>query len=225
MPICDVCGSKLKDPKSKRHIRTKKHRKANILIQDSLNSKSVQILDEYILKICVIGSPGANKTPLIRRYAENTFSEDYFPTLGVDITTNRIIVNNIPIKLIVMDIAGEEMFSNIRKSYFEGVAGCIIVYDVTIRESFQSLDRLIEDFRSNKDRSNTPIVIIGNNADLEVDRQVDLEEAREFAEVQGNVPFYECTTELGGCEIPEIYANFARQYLESVQWQISSFRC
>ncbi|MFW9778677.1 MAG: Rab family GTPase [Candidatus Heimdallarchaeota archaeon] len=173
--------------------------------------------DEYILKICSAGSYQVGKTSLIRRYAENTFSEDYLPTLGVDITTKRIIVDGKPIKLILMDTAGQEMFGNIRKSYFDGAAGCLIVYDITRRESFDSLDRWVADFRSNKGRETTPIVIIGNKNDLEADRKVEPEEGRKFAEEKGNVPFYECSAKLGGPEIPEIYVNLARQYLNSVQ--------
>jgi len=173
--------------------------------------------DEYILKICSAGSYQVGKTSLIRRYAENTFNDDYLPTLGVDITTKRIIVDDKPIKLILMDTAGQEMFGNIRRSYFEGCAGCLIVYDITRRESFDSLDRWVADFRSTKERETTPIVIIGNKKDLEVDRKVDPKEGQTFAEGKGNVPFYECSAKAGGSEIPEIYVYLAREYLATVQ--------
>jgi small GTP-binding protein len=123
------------------------------------------IADEIILKFCSIGSYQVGKTSLIRRYAENAFDEDYLPTLGVDITTKRIVVNKIPIKLILMDTAGQEQFGNIRRTYYRGCAGCLIVYDITRRDSFESLDRWIADFRSSKDRETKPIVIIGNKTD------------------------------------------------------------
>jgi GTPase SAR1 family protein len=50
--------------------------------------------DEWVLKICSTGSYLVGKTSLIRRYAENKFDTNYIPTLGVDITTKRIVVDN-----------------------------------------------------------------------------------------------------------------------------------
>ncbi|MFW9854894.1 MAG: Rab family GTPase [Candidatus Thorarchaeota archaeon] len=174
-------------------------------------------IDEIILKICSIGDYQVGKTSLIHRYAENVFSEDYLPTLGVDITTKRIIVDDTPIKLILMDTAGQEQFGRIRRSYFLGCAGCLIVYDVTRRDSFESLERWVREFRSGQQRENKPIAIIGNKNDLKQERQVGRQEGESFAKVMANVSFYECSAKLGGPEIPRIYENISRQYLKSVQ--------
>ncbi|UCE15163.1 MAG: GTP-binding protein, partial [Candidatus Heimdallarchaeota archaeon] len=47
-------------------------------------------MNEYLFKICAIGSGNVGKTSLIRRFATGKFTEGkYLPTLGVDITTSK----------------------------------------------------------------------------------------------------------------------------------------
>ena len=140
--------------------------------------------DYLILKICAAGSYGVGKTSLIRRYAENKFSTSYTPTIGVDITTKRVTVNNQQIKLLLVDTAGQEYFGKIRKTYFEGAFSCIIVYDITRRESFIEVDRWISDFRDVVGE-NALITIIGNKIDLEASRTVTNQEGKTFSDQYG----------------------------------------
>ncbi|MFX0208685.1 MAG: Rab family GTPase [Candidatus Hodarchaeota archaeon] len=168
--------------------------------------------DEWVLKICSAGSYQVGKTSLIRRYAENKFDTNYIPTLGVDITTKRIVVDDQRIKLILMDTAGQELFgNNLRRSYYEGASGCIIVYDITRLETFEALDRWVSDFRSVS--SSSPIVIIGNKIDLEELRQVTTQEGENWSKEQ-EIPFYECSAKLGGDLIPNIYVELVREYFK-----------
>jgi small GTP-binding protein len=171
--------------------------------------------DEWVLKICSAGSYQVGKTSLIRRYAENKFDTNYIPTLGVDITTKRIEIDNQRIKLILMDTAGQEIFANnLRKSYYEGAAACIIVYDITRSDTFDSIDRWIEDYKSVS--PSTPIAIIGNKVDLEDMRQVTTQEGKKSAEAR-KLPFYETSAKLGGDLIPQIYVELVRLYFKMLE--------
>lgn len=170
--------------------------------------------DDLILKICAAGSYGVGKTSLIRRYAENKFSSSYTPTIGVDITTKRIVVDRNQIKLLLVDTAGQEYFGKIRKTYFEGAFGCIIVYDITRRESFLELDRWIADFRGAVGEK-ALISIIGNKIDLENSRTVSSDEGKNFTEQRG-IPFYECSAKLGGDIITDVYTDLVRQYFSVI---------
>ena len=170
--------------------------------------------DDWVLKMCSAGSYGVGKTSLIRRYAENKFSSSYTPTIGVDITTKRITVDDQQIKLLLVDTAGQEYFGNLRKAYFNGAFSCIIVYDTTRRVTFEDLDRWISDFRSVVGEK-AIIAIIGNKIDLEDLRNVTNQEGRNYAGQRG-VPFYETSAKLGGSVITEIYEDLVRQYLETL---------
>ena len=167
--------------------------------------------DFWVLKICSAGSYQVGKTSLIRRFAEGKFIHDYLPTIGVDITTKRITVDNHQVKLVLVDTAGEEYFGKIRKTYFEGAFACIIVYDVTRYDTFEDMDRWISDFRSVAGEE-AVLSIIGNKIDLEDLRCVTHNQGKKFADRYG-VPFYETSAKLGGSIIPEIYEDLVRKYI------------
>ncbi|MFX1537299.1 MAG: Rab family GTPase [Promethearchaeota archaeon] len=171
--------------------------------------------DLWVLKICSAGSYQVGKTSLIRRYAEGKFIHDYLPTIGVDITTKKMTVDDNQVKIVLVDTAGEEYFGKIRKTYFEGAFGCIVVYDITREETFTELDRWISDFRSVVG-DDAAISIIGNKIDLEDLRCVTPEQGQKIAKRYG-VPFYECSAKLGGKIIPQIYEDLVRKYFSSIQ--------
>ena len=170
--------------------------------------------DEIIVKLNSIGSYRVGKTSLIRRYAEEQFSSDYLPTLGVDVTVKRITVDNEQIRLVLMDTAGQEQFGRLRNTYYQGSLGCIAVYDVTRSESFEDLDRWINDYR-NVTSKDVSVVVIGNKIDLTDLRTISTEEGKNYAEKNG-FPFYESSAKTGGNEIPEMYTTLVRMILKRI---------
>ncbi|MFX0172982.1 MAG: Rab family GTPase [Candidatus Hodarchaeota archaeon] len=171
--------------------------------------------DEFIMKICSVGSYRVGKTSLFKRYAENKFSSNYLPTLGVDVTVKRLVVDNQRIRLVLMDTAGQEQFGRLRKVYYEGSSGCIAVYSVIDEESFKSLDRWITDYRAVAGED-THIIIVGNKIDLKDLRVVSNDEGRKFAQKQG-FPFRECSAKVGGEVIPAIFIDLIHQRLTSIK--------
>jgi small GTP-binding protein len=171
--------------------------------------------NEIVMKFNAIGSYRVGKTSLIRRYAEDKFSSDYLPTLGVDITVKRIKItfkkNQEDVRLMLMDSAGQEQFGMLRSTYYLGSHGCIAIYDVTRHESFADLDRWIADYRSVVGEE-VPTIIVGNKIDLEDLRKVTTNEGNKFAQSNG-FPFYECSAKLGGEIIPEIYTKLVQMNL------------
>ena len=136
------------------------------------------------------------------------------PTIGVDITTKIVKVDNVEVKLILHDTAGQEVFGRLRRRYYEGSIACIVVYDITRRDSFDSLKDWVEDYQSvqGKDKS---MVLIANKIDLEDSRQVTFEEGQAFAESLG-LPFYECSAKIGGENIPKVYEDIVKVNLSSL---------
>jgi len=58
------------------------------------------------------------------------------------------------------------------------------VYDITKRQSFDHIPRWLEELRSHADK-NIVIMLIGNKSDLEEQRAVTLDDAKEFAQKEG----------------------------------------
>jgi len=173
------------------------------------------LTQEVIIKLNSIGTYSVGKTSLIRRYTENTFAEDYLPTLGVDITVKRgITINNKPIRLVFMDTAGEEKFGNLRKTYFEGSLGCIAVYDITQPETFNDLDHWLKEYRAASGEDKI-ITIIGNKIDLAGRRAIPAKDGKNYARSQGT-DFYEASAKFGGKDLPEIFLGLMKKCLNKI---------
>jgi small GTP-binding protein len=61
-------------------------------------------------------------------------------------------------------VPGQERFRTITASYFRGADGIVVVYDVTNRESFQNVDRWLQELDKHAD-SGVKRVLIGNKCD------------------------------------------------------------
>ncbi|UCG02694.1 MAG: hypothetical protein JSW11_01630 [Candidatus Heimdallarchaeota archaeon] len=104
------------------------------------------MLDEYLLLICIIGIPDELKTRMVRTFAEGKFTTDYLPTLGFDITTKQIQVDNSNIKLILVDTSGQEFFDELRSSHYRTASAAIITFDKGDRDSFIAVKKWYKEF-------------------------------------------------------------------------------
>jgi len=141
---------------------------------------------ETKLKIGLVGESGVGKSCLLVRWVDNEFFEaDYKFTIGVDYKMKSVTVKDIPVKLQIYDTAGQERFRTVTASFYRGAHGILLVYDITDKESFGN--RVEEWLREIKNYTpdKTPIVFVGNKADLKDKRTVDESAARAFAEKHG----------------------------------------
>ncbi len=65
-----------------------------------------------------------------------------------------------------------------------------LVYAITMRSSFNALKALHSQILRVKDEEKCPVVVIGNQCDLDKSREVPTQEAKEFAK-SINAPFFE----------------------------------
>ncbi|PWI48570.1 hypothetical protein CEE45_05880 [Candidatus Heimdallarchaeota archaeon B3_Heim] len=117
--------------------------------------------NEYLLKICAIGSGNTGKTLFIRKFAENKFDTNYLPTLGVDITTKKINVGNNQVKLILVDTAGQEFFGKLRPSYYRGASAGLIFCNINDRKSIEAIPNWLTEFEKHLSyRTHVPMGIV-----------------------------------------------------------------
>ena len=75
---------------------------------------------DYLFKMLIIGNSGVGKSCLLLRYAENSFNENFFNTIGVDFKLKTVKHENDVIKLQIWDTAGQERFRTLTASYYRG---------------------------------------------------------------------------------------------------------
>jgi GTPase SAR1 family protein len=83
----------------------------------------------------------------------------------------------------------------VTSSYYKGSKGVLIVYDISNYNSFESVDRWINEFRMKSDE-NSAIVLVGNKNDNEELRKVTIEEGEEKAK-KYNLGFFETSAKDG----------------------------
>lgn len=69
----------------------------------------------------------------------------------------------------------------VTSAYYRGALGALLVYDITKHQSFDHIPRWLEELRGHADK-NIVIMLVGNKSDLEDERAVSTEDAKEFAE-------------------------------------------
>ncbi|RAV28010.1 Rab family GTPase [Sinomicrobium soli] len=115
-------------------------------------------------KIVLLGHFGVGKTSLVRRFVENTFSDNYKVTIGVHILKKEVILPENQVNLIIWDIEGNEDISATRSSYLMGSHGFIYVFDTTRRSTFEHLEHDLDHLRNHY--NNVPVTVVGNKNDL-----------------------------------------------------------
>ena len=131
---------------------------------------------DYLFKLLLIGDSGVGKSCLLLRFADDTYTESYISTIGVDFKIRTIQLDGKTIKLQIWDTAGQERFRTITSSYYRGAHGIIVVYDVTEMDKYA--------------REGVNKLLVGNKADLTTKKQVDYSSAKEFADSL-SIPFLE----------------------------------
>tara|TARA_R110000868_G_scaffold68720_2_gene203213 strand:+ start:3343 stop:3831 length:489 start_codon:yes stop_codon:yes gene_type:complete len=123
-------------------------------------------------KIIVLGHFGVGKTSLIRRFVEDSFSDNYTVSIGVHITKKvvEIAVEN-KVSLILWDLEGTDDLQTIRDAYLLGTHGVVFVFDVTRPSTFQALHKDLEIVKSKI--PNVPLLVVGNKVDLVVATELE----------------------------------------------------
>lgn len=100
------------------------------------------------------------------------------------------------------------------RSYYRGAAGALMVYDITRRSTYNHLSSWLTDAR-NLTNPNTVIFLIGNKSDLDAQRDVTYEEAKQFAEENG-LMFMECSAKTGE-NVEDAFLETARKIYANIQ--------
>ncbi len=116
-------------------------------------------------KVVLIGHFGVGKSSLLRRFVENTFSDNYHVTIGVHIMKKEVTLpKNGKVTLVIWDVEGADDFEKYRPSYLLGASAFIYVFDVTRESTYQDIDENLELLKEK--HSEIPVHIIGNKVDL-----------------------------------------------------------
>jgi small GTP-binding protein len=120
----------------------------------------------------LIGDSGVGKSCLLLRFADDTYTESFISTIGVDFKIRTIELEGKTVKLQIWDTAGQERFRTITSSYYRGAHGIIVVYDITDAESFANVRMWLKEVERYGSEGVCKL-LVGNKSDLTGRRAVE----------------------------------------------------
>ena len=142
------------------------------------------------IKIGLLGDSQVGKTALCRALMNYDFDPEIISTIGnIKLETRFELKDGNEIKLILWDSAGQERFRSVALNTLKAVKGIILVFDVTLKASFDNVNSWLNEISENL---NDPcLVLFGNKIDRNKDEwEVTQEEAKKFAE-ERNLTYFE----------------------------------
>ena len=163
---------------------------------------------EMMLKIILIGDSAVGKTNIMSKYLKNTFLEESKATVGVEFGSKIFTIEGHNVKAQIWDTAGQEKYKAITGAYYKGCKGAFVVYDITRKDTFISVERWVHDLKTAGDQKLT-VILIGNKSDLENQREILKEQGEEKAKSFG-CAFLE-TSALSGNNIEKAFEMMVKE--------------
>lgn len=133
-------------------------------------------------KVVLLGEGRVGKTSILKRYTNGEYDDRQVSTLQATYLDKLVTLNSSTSALLsIWDTAGQERFHALGHIYYRDAKGALLVYDITDAESFNKVKNWVKELRKIVG-NDIAIVIAGNKMDMERNRNVNEEEAKQYAE-------------------------------------------
>ena len=146
-------------------------------------------------KLIFLGDQSVGKSCILNRFMNDTFTEEYQATIGLDFQSKNVQIDNQDIHLLLYDTAGQEKFRSLIPMYTRDANIILLVYDISSKDSFLHLSDWLKDLTNIK-KEDVIFAVVGNKTDLDDRREVNSDEGENFAKQQ-NFIFAEVSAKTG----------------------------
>ncbi|KAJ8769670.1 hypothetical protein K2173_005273 [Erythroxylum novogranatense] len=158
---------------------------------------------------------------LMLRYVYKKFNQQYKATIGADFVTKELLIDDQLVTLQIWDTAGQERFQSLGAAFYRGADCCVLVYDVNVQKSFETLNNWHDEFLRQADPMNPdtfPFLLFGNKIDIDGggSRLISEKRARDWCASKGDMPYFE-TSAKENYNVDEAFLCVAKTALASHQ--------
>jgi Ras-related protein Rab-8A len=139
---------------------------------------------DYLIKLIIIGDSGTGKSSLLLRFCDNLFNTTFISTIGIDFKIRTMTIDDKKYKLQIWDTAGQERFRTITAAYYRGAMGILLVFDLTNKKTFDSIDYWMSGIQQNASPG-VDKILIGNKSDIKDKRQVTQKDTQDLVDKYG----------------------------------------
>ncbi|CAB3996907.1 ras-related Rab-31 [Paramuricea clavata] len=160
------------------------------------------------IKVCLLGDTGVGKSCLVLRFVSDRFDDRSKPTIGASFMSKMFVADEQVYKFQIWDTAGQERYRSLAPLYYRDASAAIVVYDITNQGSFYALQDWIKEIKR-YGPGECVVAIAGNKCDLQDQREISTESAREYAESVEAI-FAE-TSALSSRNVQELFLEISRR--------------
>lgn len=157
-------------------------------------------------KLIFLGDIYVGKTSIINQFMYESFDTNYQATIGIDFFSKTLTIDEKNMRLQLWDTAGQERFRSLIPNYIKDSSAAVVVFDVTNKQTFVSIEKWVENVRSERG-TGVVIAVVGNKIDKSGERCVTFEEAETKAHNLGAI--YHETSAKTGTNVKELFKHIA----------------
>ena len=121
---------------------------------------------ETTIKLGLLGDDSVGKTSICKVLIGSQFRQDEIATIGTDKYEIKFkLENDKVIKGIIYDTVGQERFRTITLKSIRSAKGIILVFDVTSRNSFDNIEKWLEEIKQYFEQPY--LILFGNKVDID----------------------------------------------------------
>jgi Ras-related protein Rab-5C len=124
-------------------------------------------------KVVFLGAASVGKTAIVNRAVSDTFDLEQPSTVGAHYSTKTVSTDTGTVVLRIWDTAGQERYRSLAPMYYQGSQVAIVVFSLVDASTLEAATKWANEL---KEHFETPpsVFLVGNKADLEEARQVDI---------------------------------------------------
>lgn len=117
------------------------------------------------LKIIIIGDSAVGKSKMVERFLESKYTSNRLSTHGCAIyEKTHKLADGTSTEITIWDTAGQEKFKNLHPSYYFQADACIMVFDVTRKQTYVGLKHWYLELQ--EQCGDIPVIVAANKCDI-----------------------------------------------------------
>ena len=130
----------------------------------------------------------SGKTSIIKRFIGENFESEYSPTTSPNYSVQEVKTKDRQVLLQVWEIPGHDQYlESFSGNFYRDFDCCLLLYDVTNSNSFQSLGQWLNEFTIQANPRSIgyfPVIVVGTKSDQNQNRQVSRLTAEKWCVLQ-----------------------------------------
>lgn len=150
-------------------------------IDKNTNEDDKEIIEYGIM---VVGDSLTGKSSFCYRFALDDFDLEIKPSIETSCFCKTIILFDKEIKIYLIDMETVQvapLTEEEENDLYKIIDGIVFIYDITNYESFENLEKILNNMKKKIDLKKIHTIMVGNKNDLGFLRNIDFDEAKEKA--------------------------------------------